>query len=75
MLHFGSLTNRSTSARAINKHLNYRISAAMVLTLVSVFVAATAFARIVKNTIDLKTDMTPRGIKRLRKDFSLLRSK
>jgi len=52
MLQFVSLPKLSTSAQAIKKHLSYVVSAAIVLTLVGVFVSATAFARIVNNTID-----------------------
>jgi hypothetical protein len=52
MLHFASLTKLSTSAQAIKKQLNHRVSAAMVLTLVGILLAATAFARIFTNTID-----------------------
>lgn len=37
---------------SISKQLNRRVSAAMVLTLVGILVAATAFAKITRNTID-----------------------
>jgi hypothetical protein len=52
MLHFGFLPKLSTSAQAIKKHLNCQASAAMVISVVAVLVAATAFARVALNTID-----------------------
>jgi hypothetical protein len=42
----------STYGQAIKKHLSYVVSAAVVVTLAGVLVAATAFARITLNTID-----------------------
>lgn len=44
MLQFVSLPKLSTSAQAIKKHLSYVVSAAIVLTLVGVFVSATALS-------------------------------
>lgn len=52
MLYFASLTKLCTAAQAINKQLNRRVSATIVVTLVGVFVAATALAKIAFNTID-----------------------
>jgi hypothetical protein len=52
MLHLGSLKKLSTYAQAIKKQLSCHFSATIVLTLVGLLVAATAFARIMKNTID-----------------------
>jgi hypothetical protein len=48
-------------AQPIKKHMNRLVSAAMVMTLASLFVAPAAFARIIVNTIDPVAIVTDTG--------------